>query len=56
MVIVTRWSDAPISWPRGDAPSEKRGGGPGLIVDDELARAVRTESAEAVAYFWAWGR
>jgi hypothetical protein len=48
LVIVTTWTDAPISWPRAYAPSEKKGGGPRLLVDEELARAVRSEGAAAV--------
>jgi hypothetical protein len=52
MVVVTTYSDAPISWPRGYAPSGTYGRGTGLIVDEELARAVRCESALAVSYWW----
>jgi hypothetical protein len=53
LVVVTTWSNAPISWPRGYVPSaENRGGGPGFIVDDELARAVQNESAAAVGWWW----
>ena len=48
LVIVTTWTDAPISWPRAYAPSEMPGGGPGLLVDEGLARAIRSESAAAV--------
>jgi len=55
-VIVTAWSDAPLSWPRGYAPSATQGGGPGLIVEDELARALRSESAAAVSYWWGIGK
>ena len=51
MVVVTTWSDAPISWPRG-CPAVQSPGGPSLIVDEELARAVRQESAAAIAYWW----
>jgi hypothetical protein len=50
LVVVTGWSDAPIAWPlcRGlDPPS-----GIGVLVDDELARAVRCESAAAISHWW----
>jgi hypothetical protein len=46
-VIVTGWSDVRVSWPRCRLPGT-RGGGSGLLVDAELARAVRCESAQAV--------
>ena len=51
LVVVTAWTDAPIPWPRCrtlDGP----GGGSGLLVDEELARAVRHESAAAVMRWW----
>jgi hypothetical protein len=54
-VVITGWSDAPMSWPRGYAPSERPGGGLALLVDDQLARAVRRESAAAVCYWWGVG-
>jgi hypothetical protein len=50
-VVVTGWTDARISWPRCrpvDVPRTH----PSLLVDDELARAVRQESAAAVRYWW----
>jgi hypothetical protein len=50
-MVVTTWSDAPISWPRG-CPAVQSPGSPGLIVDEELARAVRQESAAAIRYWW----
>jgi hypothetical protein len=49
-VVVTAWTDAPISWPRGLPVGTK--GHPSHLVDEELARAVRTESAAAVGYWW----
>ena len=51
MMVVTTWSDAPISWPCG-RPAGRRGGPLRLIVDEELARAVRQESAAAICYWW----
>jgi hypothetical protein len=50
-VVVTGWTDARISWPRCrplDVPRTH----PSLLVDDELARAVRQESAAAVRFWW----
>jgi hypothetical protein len=51
-VVVTGWTDAPIPWPRCRALDNHRGGGWGLLVDEELARAVRRESAVAVMHSW----
>jgi len=48
-VIVTSWTGARIPWPRCRL-LEGKGGGSGLLVDEELARAVRCESALAVRY------
>jgi hypothetical protein len=50
-VIVTGWTDARISWPRC-RPVDVPRSHPSLLVDDELARAVRQESAAAVRYWW----
>jgi hypothetical protein len=50
-VVVTSWTDAPIPWPRCRSVEHKRSG-PGLLVDDELLRAIRTESAAAVGHWW----
>jgi hypothetical protein len=47
-VEVTRVSDGPISWPM----TTKRGGKPSLILCGDLARAVRRESNQAVAFHW----
>src|SRR5271167_1560045 len=49
-VAVTGWTDAPISWPRCLPVGST--GHPGLLVDDELARAVRMESAAAIRHWW----
>jgi hypothetical protein len=50
-VIITSWTDAPIPWPRCRALDTPRGGS-GLLVDEELARALRHESAAAVIHWW----
>ena len=39
-VIITGWSDARIPWPRCRRPGTHCGGS-GLLVDAELARAIR---------------
>src|SRR5262245_33227515 len=49
-VVITRWTDARITWPR--CMVRRRGGGSGLLVEEELARAIRTESAAAIKYWW----
>jgi hypothetical protein len=46
-VVITSWTDARISWPCCRALHYRRGR-PGMLVDDELLRAIRTESAEAI--------
>jgi hypothetical protein len=50
-VVVTGWTDAPIPWPRCRA-LDGTGGGSGVLVDEELARAVRRESAAAITHWW----
>lgn len=52
-VVITSWSDARISWPRCRALQSR--GGSGLLMDEELARAVRHESALAIRYWWGVG-
>jgi hypothetical protein len=49
-VVVTSWTDAPISWPRCKRAAGK--GHPSLLVDAELVRAIRTEGAATVGYWW----
>jgi hypothetical protein len=50
-VVVTGWTDARISWPRC-RPVDVARTHPSLLVDEELARAVRQESAAAVRFWW----
>jgi hypothetical protein len=49
-VVVTSWTDARIPWPRCQ-PAEGRSA-PWLLVDEELARAIRHESALALRFYW----
>lgn len=50
LLEVGGWTSAPISWPR-----RKKTGKASLILTDELARAVRIESVEAIGYWWGCG-
>ena len=50
-VVITGWTDAPISWPRC-RPVPPLVGGTGLLFDAELVRAILHESAAAVEYWW----
>jgi hypothetical protein len=50
-VKVIDWTNARIPWPVCRA-LVARGGGHGLLVDEELARAIRQESAAALMYWW----
>src|SRR5262245_26109787 len=51
-VVITSWSSGRIPWPRCRPVDGYHGGGWGLLLDEELARAVRHESAAAVCHWW----
>jgi hypothetical protein len=51
-VVVTSITDASIPWPRCRALGDGRGGGSGLWLGGDLAKAVRRESAAAVMHWW----
>jgi hypothetical protein len=50
-VVITGWTDARFSWPKC-RPVDVPLGRPSILVDEELARAVRHESAAAVKFWW----
>jgi hypothetical protein len=51
-VVITSMSAGRIPWPRCRALDQRGGGGSGLLVEEELARAVRSESAAAIKHWW----
>src|SRR5262249_55670886 len=54
-VVITSWSYSRIPWPRCRAAGT-RGGGTGLVIDEERARPVLHESAPADCYWWGASR
>jgi hypothetical protein len=54
-VVVAARSDARLPWPRCHL-AQGRARGHGLLVDKELARAIRHESAAAVGHWWGVSR
>ena len=50
-VRITSISDGRIQWPKGRR-LEQKGGHAGLVLYGDLERAVRTESNQAVCYWW----
>jgi hypothetical protein len=46
-VVITSWTDARIPWPRCRG-LDGTAGGSGLLLNEELARAARHESADAL--------
>src|SRR5262249_34501334 len=54
-VVIYDWSMAPIPWPIC-YPVGTRASGKRLLVDEELARAIRLESGVAVGHWWGVSR
>lgn len=55
LVVIVGWSSGRISWPCRYM-LDKGGNGNGLLVDDELARAIKHESGKALCYWWGISR
>lgn len=53
-VIIIGWTDARICWPRCQ-PIDRRLGLPTSLLDEELTRAVRHESAAPIRFCWGVG-
>ena len=51
--VVTSWSDGRIAWPRVRALGQR--GGSGLLIDETLRRAVQTESAIGLKFWFGVG-
>jgi len=47
---VTNWTDGRLPWPKGVVIGRRSA--PSIVVDDELARALRHESAVAIRHWW----
>ena len=54
--MITRLSDGRIRWPRCRPLRASCGGGAGLLLAGDLARAVRQESATAVMFWFGVSR
>jgi hypothetical protein len=50
-VVITSWSGWRVPWPSYRTLGGN-GSGSGLLVSDKLLRALRTEAAVAVSFWW----